>query len=84
MPTFSFGSGESSLIRFLQKQKISSPKTNKRIICAPRRRKLCFTEDEGRPLGAAMRMEASNHLKLLWPKAMVVSVKEKVLLERIR
>jgi hypothetical protein len=31
-----------------------------------------------------MWMEASNHLKLLWTKAMVVSVKEKVLLERIR
>jgi hypothetical protein len=31
-----------------------------------------------------MWMEASNHLKLLWSKAMVVSVKEKVLLERIR
>ena len=31
-----------------------------------------------------MQVEASNHLKLLWSKAMVVSVKEKVLLERIR
>jgi hypothetical protein len=31
-----------------------------------------------------MWMEASNHLKLLWSKVMVVSVKEKVLLERIR
>ena len=41
--------------------------------------KLCYTEDEGRPLGAAMQVEASNHLKLLWSKAMVVSVKEKVL-----
>jgi len=39
------------------------------------------TEDEGRPLGAAMQVEASNHLKLLWSKAMVVSVKEKVLLK---
>ena len=43
--------------------------------CAPRRRgkeaegtpKLqpCCTEDEGRPLGAAIQVEASNHLKLL-------------------
>jgi len=37
----------------------------------------CCTEDEGGPLGAAMQVEASNHLKLLWSKAMVVSVKEK-------
>ena len=28
-----------------------------------------------------MQVEASNHLKLLWSKAMVVSVKEKVRLE---
>jgi hypothetical protein len=33
----------------------------------------CCTGDEGRPLGAAMQVEASNHLKLLWSKAMVVS-----------
>ena len=44
----------------------------------------CCTGDEGRPLGAVMQVEAPNHLKLLWSKAMVVSVKEKVLLERIR
>jgi hypothetical protein len=48
------------------------------------KRKLCCTEDEGRPLGTAIQVEVSNHLKLLWSKAMVVSVKEKVLLERIR
>jgi hypothetical protein len=40
---------------------------------------LCYTEDEGRPLEVAMQVEASNRLKLLWSKAMVVSVKEKVL-----
>ena len=40
--------------------------------------KPCYTEDEGRPLGAAMQVEASNRLKRLWSKAMVVSVKEKV------
>jgi hypothetical protein len=33
--------------------------------------------DEGGPLGAGLQEQASNHLKLLWPKAMVVSVKEK-------
>ena len=38
----------------------------------------CCTGDEGRPLGAVMQVEAPNHLKLLWSKAMVVSVKEKV------
>jgi RNA-directed DNA polymerase len=44
----------------------------------------CCTEDEGGPLGAAMQVEASNHLKLLWSKAMVVSVKEKVPQDGIR
>jgi RNA-directed DNA polymerase len=48
--------------------------------CAPR----SCTEDEGRPLGAAMQVEAPNHLKLLWTKAMVVSVKEKVPQDGIR
>jgi hypothetical protein len=33
--------------------------------------------DEGRPLEAGLQGQASNHLKLLWPKVMVVSVKEK-------
>jgi hypothetical protein len=44
--------------------------------CATKR-KLCYIEDEGRPLEVAMQVEASNRLKLLWAKAMVVSVKEK-------
>jgi hypothetical protein len=35
-------------------------------------------KDEGGPLGAGFQEQASNHLKLLWPKAMVVSVEEKV------
>ena len=34
-------------------------------------------EDEGRPLGAGLQEQASNHLKLLWSNARVVSVKEK-------
>ena len=34
----------------------------------------CSTEDGGGPPGAAMQVEAPNHRKLLWPKAMVVSV----------
>jgi hypothetical protein len=38
---------------------------------------LCCTEDERRSLETAMQVEVSNHLKLLWTKAMVVSVKEK-------
>ena len=33
--------------------------------------------DEGRPLGAGLQEQASNHLKLLWSRARVVSVKEK-------
>ena len=35
------------------------------------------TKDEGGPFGAALQGEASNHLKLLWSKASVVSVEEK-------
>ena len=35
------------------------------------------TKDGGRPFGVVLQGKASNHLKLLWPKAMVVSVKEK-------
>ena len=34
-------------------------------------------KDEGGALGAGLQEQASNHLKLLWPKAMVVSVEEK-------
>ncbi len=44
----------------------------------------CCTRDEGRPLGAAVQAEASNHLKLLWSKAMVVSVKEKARHDLVR
>jgi len=44
----------------------------------------CCTEDEGRPLGVAMQVEAPNHLKLLWSKAMVVSVKEKASRDGVR
>ena len=47
-------------------------------------RMLCLIEDEGRPLGAAMQVEASNHRKLLWSKAMVVSVTEKAKLDFVR
>jgi len=37
------------------------------------------TRDEGRSLGAGLQGQASNHLKLLWSNARVVSVKEKAL-----
>ena len=33
-------------------------------------------KDEGGPLGAGLQGQASNHLKLLWLRARVVSVKE--------
>jgi hypothetical protein len=38
---------------------------------------LCCTGDEGWPLEAGLQEQASNRLKLLWSKAMVVSVEEK-------
>jgi hypothetical protein len=44
----------------------------------------CCAEDEGRPLGAAMQVEASNHLKLLRSKSVVVSVKEKAKQDFVR
>jgi hypothetical protein len=33
--------------------------------------------DEGRPLGAGLQEQASNHLELRWSRARVASVKEK-------
>ena len=33
--------------------------------------------DEGRPLGVGLQEQASNHLKLLWSRARVVSIEEK-------
>jgi hypothetical protein len=44
----------------------------------------CCTEDGGGPSGVARQGEASNHLKLLWSRAMVVSVEEKVPRDGIR
>lgn len=46
--------------------------------------KLCLIEDEGGPLGAAIQVEASNHRKLLWSKAMVVGVTEKAKQDFVR
>jgi hypothetical protein len=43
----------------------------------PHKMQLCCTKDESRSLETAIQVEVSNHLKLLWTKAMVVSVKEK-------
>jgi type II secretory pathway pseudopilin PulG len=50
--------------------------------CVPRTRTRsygvrCCTEDEGGPLGTGLQEEVPNHLKLLWLRARVVSVKEK-------
>lgn len=39
----------------------------------------CCTRDEGGPLGIDVKAWVPNRLKLLWSRAMVVSVKEKVL-----
>jgi len=37
----------------------------------------CCTDDGGRSAGIAIQVEVPNHLKVLWSKAMVLSVKEK-------
>jgi hypothetical protein len=49
------------------------------IVCCEREMELPnYTKDEGRPLEAELKQEqASNHLKLLQLRAVVVSVKEK-------
>ena len=39
--------------------------------------KLCYIDDGGRPAEIAMQVEISNHPKVLWTKAMVLSVGEK-------
>jgi len=49
---------------------------NRRVFFSPANTCNC-ARDEGRPLGADLQELASNHLKLLWSKAMVVSVEEK-------
>ena len=36
-----------------------------------------YARDEGRPLGTGFQEQASNHLKVLWLRARVLSVKEK-------
>ena len=45
---------------------------------------VCCMRDEGRPLGAGLQGQAPNHLKLLWLKARVVSVKAKGAEKRVR
>ena len=55
-----------------------------RVWRKPHRMQLCCTEDESRSLGTAMQVEVLNHLKLLWTKAMVVSVKEKAGQDSVR
>jgi len=42
--------------------------------CALHRAPRSCAEDEGGPLGVGLQELISNHLKLLWSKAMVVSV----------
>ncbi len=37
----------------------------------------CMRDEGTRPLGAGLQEEAPNHLKLLWLRARVVSVREK-------
>ena len=44
----------------------------------------CLAEDGGRPSGAAIQVEAPNHRKLLWLRAMVVSVTEKARQDLVR
>ena len=63
-------------VRFCEGLGVKFPRATRR---APRG----CTEDEGRPLGVGLQEQAPKHLKLLWSKAMVVSVEEKVPLDGI-
>jgi hypothetical protein len=47
-------------------------------------RKLCCTQDESRPLAIAIQVEIANHPKVLWSKAMVLSVREKAGQDSVR
>ena len=55
-----------------------------KLPCATHRAPRRHMRDEGRPLGAGLQELASNHLKLQWSRAIVVSVKEKVPQDGIR
>ena len=57
-------------VRFREGLGVRFPRATRR---APRG----CTGDEGGSLGAGLQEQASNRLKLLWAKAMVVSVEEK-------
>jgi hypothetical protein len=59
----------------------SVPRKHQRVLYSKVR---CCTRDEGRSLEAAMQVEASNHLKLRWLRARVVSVKEKASHDEVR
>jgi len=48
-----------------------------RFLCATRRVPRSCMKDERRSLGVRLQEQASNHLKLHWLRAFVVSVKEK-------
>jgi hypothetical protein len=39
---------------------------------------ISYTEDEGSPFEVGFQEQASNYFKLLWSKAMMVSVEEKL------
>ena len=54
-------------VRFCEGVGVKFPRATRR---APR----SCAEDEGGPLGVGLQELISNHLKLLWSKAMVVSV----------
>ena len=54
-------------VRFCEGVGVKFPRATRR---APRG----CAEDEGGPLGVGLQELISNHLKLLWSKAMVVSV----------
>ena len=51
---------------------------------ALQKRKQCFIEDEGGPLGVGLQERASNHLKLRGSRVRVVSVEEKAEMNSVR
>ena len=55
-----------------------------RYECELQKRKQCFIEDEGGPLGVGLQERASNHLKLRGSRVRVVSVEEKAEMNSVR
>ena len=72
LPGYQISSGSRKIKIMQESNDIDTTVRHERILFYIRIR--CCTRDEGRPLGAILQEQASNHLKPLWPKAVEVSI----------